>query len=548
MPWHRCDDMDYSIIANSIFQVAIIFLIAPLAVGIMKKVKARFQSRVGAPIYQPYIDVWKLFMKDMVISSTTSWVFIAAPVLFFASIAIAAAVLPMIFPGHLIAADLILFIYIFAISRFMTAIAALDIGSSFGGLGASREVLYSILIEPMLFSAVIFVAAFTLTGSVNFSTVLNTMASNWPGILVSPAFWLAGTALFIVILAEMGRLPFDNPDTHLELTMVHEAMVLDYSGPLLGLIEWANSAKMVVFLGLFITIFLPFGLPIFSGNWLLSTIDFIAAVLVLSAFMAAIESITPKLRLFEVPDLMVFAFILSLVAFLIKLFAVVPQEGFSSLMPFAMLVSAIYFLFSATLRRRIQIYVVQSIVLALIFAYTAYSIGGIGSYWSLASTIIFKVILIPALLLKAYMGLRGEAKNTLDVDPIFLGAPLNVVRSLFISGFLICASFFLAAILGVHNVLLPVVFSIILIGGLIIATKTNVILQIMGFLIMENGIVLLASALSVQLPILSDIAALFDIVILVVIALMLAFKMKTVVGVIDSSKLASLSELTEEVQ
>lgn len=535
-------EMEFNTIINSVIQVLFIFLIAPLTVGVMRKVKARFQSRIGAPIYQPYIDLVKLFMKETVVSSRASWVFIAAPIAFFSSVVMAAIILPIIFHGNLIVADLVLFVYLFTIGRFMTALAALDIGSSFGGLGASREMLYAILIEPLLFAAIVFFAAFTLNGSVSMSSVVSAAAANWPGILVSPAFWLAGVALFIAILAETGRLPFDNPATHLELTMVHEAMILDYSGPLLALIEWANAAKLVVFIGLFATLFLPFGLPILSASPIISAIIFLSTVLLFGVLTAALESLTPKWRLFEIPKLLTFSLLLSLIAFLVRIFGNTQSDGIISVLPFVMLVTSLYFLFSATFKRRLEIYIVQSIALALIFGSIALSAGDAGIYWRLGSTIIFKVIILPLLLIRAFSALQKDSKNIINVDPIFLGSPLSVSKSLILSGFLIALSYSITAVLGVHNPLLPVAFSIILIGGLIIATKTHVLLQAMGFLIMENGIVLLPTALSLQIPFFSEIATLFDVLTLVVVALVLAFKINDAIGGLDSRNLDQLLE------
>ncbi|MDE1869970.1 MAG: NADH-quinone oxidoreductase subunit H [Candidatus Micrarchaeota archaeon] len=534
--------MDYATIINSVLQALFIFLIAPLLVGIMRRVKARFQSRMGAPIYQPYLDILKLFMKGTVVSSTTSWVFIAAPVAFFASVAIAAIILPIIFPNNLITADLVLFVYLFAIGRFMTALAALDTGSAFGGIGASREMLYSILLEPLLFAAIVFFAAFALNSSISMSSVVSTATINWPGVLVSPAFWLAGIALFIAILAETGRLPFDNPATHLELTMVHEAMILDYSGPLLALIEWANSAKTVVFFGLFAALFLPFGLPLFSSNPFVAAGTFLLVVVLLGILTASLESLTPKWRLFEIPKLLTFSLTLSLIAFLVKIFGGTLTGGFESVLPFVMLATSLYFLFSATFKRRLEIYVVQSVALALIFGTIALSVGDTSTYWRLGSTILFKVIILPLLLIRAFGALQKDSKNILNVDPIFLGSPLSVSKSLILSGFLIVLSYSITAVLGVQNPLLPVAFSIILIGGLIIATKTHVILQAMGFLILENGLVLLPTALSLQIPFFGEIATLFDILTLMVVALVLAFKVNDAIGGLDSRNLDQLLE------
>lgn len=526
-------------ITYSIIQAAFIFALAPLVTGIMRKVKARFQGRIGAPIYQPYLDIAKLLMKGIVVSSTTSWVFIAAPILFFASIAIAAGLLPLFFPENFVAADLVLFIYIFAIGRFMSALAALDTGSAFGGIGASREMLYSALIEPAMFAAIIFLCV--SGGSTGLVPLSAAASANLPTVLFSPAFWLAAAALLIVILAETGRLPFDNPATHLELTMVHEAMVLDYSGPLLALIEWANSAKIVVLFGVFVALFLPLH-TLVSGNIFISAAVFAATVIALAIMAAAIESISPKWRLFKIPKLLTFSLVLSMLAFLMRVFYGTQEGDLTAILSFAMLVCALYFIFSATFRRRLELFIIQSAALALILAFAALSSGSAGAYWRLGSTLIFKVIILPWLLYRTFRSLAGDSKILLNADPLFIGSPLGVSGVLMLSGILILLSYTISSILGVQNQLMPVAFSIILIGGLIIATKTHVLLQLFGFLILENGLVLLPVVLSVEIPLLGEIVTLFDALTLVIVALVLVFKISGMVESLDSVHLNRLLE------
>ncbi len=235
-------------------QIIFIFGFSPLIVGLMRKVKARLQGRSGSPIIQPYLDLAKLLSKGESKSSTTSFIFVIAPVAGFVSVAIASVMLPVLSPVSFLAVNIIVFAYLFSIGRFLTALSGLDAGSSFGGLGSSREMLYSVLIEPALFAVVLFLAA---SGGFNVIAPLASGGIAWDALALSPAHWIAALGLFIIILAETGRLPFDNPATHLELTMVHEAMILENSGPGLAFVEWAHASKIFLLFALIPIIFLP---------------------------------------------------------------------------------------------------------------------------------------------------------------------------------------------------------------------------------------------------------------------------------------------------
>ncbi len=527
-------------IIYSIIQALLIFAVSPFIIGLMNKIKARSQSRRGAPILQPYFDIAKLFMKGTVVSSTTSWIFMAAPAVLFASIIIAAAVLPIIFQSTFVAIDLILFVYIFAIGRFMMYLAALDAGSAFGGIGASREAFYSALLEPVIFAIIIFFSFSNGFGSI--ASVSSTTSLNWQLTATSPAFWLTAGALFIVILAETGRLPFDNPSTHLELTMVHEAMVLEYSGPMLALIEWANASKMVVFFGLFVVLFLPINAFVSSSNVLFSGLMAFAGILLLAISTAIIESISPKVRLFKVTKLLAFSLVLSLLAVIVRFFNGPQVIGPVAVLSVAMLVSAIYFLFSATFMRRLEIFILQSMLLALILLFVLSSDGGAGTYLQLVSTIIFKIMVLPYLIYAAFRRLAGNSKVVLDADPLFLRSHVGTVGSLVLATLLIFLSYSVSYVLGIGNPLFPIALSIILIGGLIMATKTHVMLQLMGFLVLENGLVLFPIALSIQIPIIEEIVSIFDVIILVAVALLLFFKINNVIASLDTVRMNQLSE------
>ncbi len=305
-------------ILPSVLQLLLVLAVAPLISGIIKKTKARFQHRRGADVLQPYRDLRKLLGKEVVVSSTASWVFRATPYLAFSSTLVIALLVPTVFtpvPLHWIG-DIITVIYLFALGRFFVALVGLDTGSAFGGLGSSREMSIASIIEPAMMLA-IFTAAVT-AGSTNLSFIVERLSSA-PASALNPAHLLAFSGLFIVTIAETGRLPVDNPATHLELTMIHEAMILEYSGRYLALIEWASQIKLVVFLALLSNMFFPVGMAATWSPWALTVGvgAFCLKVTVLAVIVAVIESMNAKLRLFRVPELLMVAFILSLLALIL---------------------------------------------------------------------------------------------------------------------------------------------------------------------------------------------------------------------------------------
>jgi formate hydrogenlyase subunit 4 len=295
-------------------QTIVLLGISPFLVGLIRKVKARLQCRRGAGVFQPYADLAKLFRKQPVISTTTSWIFPATPYILFAS-TLAAGLLvptfasqaPLSFAGNILA-----LVYLLALGTFFLILAGLDAGSAFGGMGSSREAIVASLTEPAMILS-IFAIALT-SGSTNLSTIVHKTAL-LQGITMDPTpHLMALAALFIVALAETGRVPVDNPATHLELTMIHEAMVLEYSGRYLALIEWSASLKLAVFLSLIANLFAPWGIattlaPAALGIGLMVYILKIAGVAVL---IGVIECMFAKLRLFRVTELLCAAYILAL--------------------------------------------------------------------------------------------------------------------------------------------------------------------------------------------------------------------------------------------
>src|SRR4030042_872895 len=236
-------------------QFIIIILFSPFIQGVIKKFKANMQGRVGPGVFQPYYDLIRLFQKDMVIWRVSSWVFKATPYIVFASTAAAAMIVPVITTSSRLGmmGDVITLIYLFALGRFFMALAGLDTGTAFGGEGSSREMTVAILVEPMMMLS-IFTAAIA-AGSTNITRIAETQS-----MLYSPSHILALAAFIVAVIAETGRIPVDNPDTHLELTMIHEGMLLEYSGRYLALMEWAHYIKQMLLFTITVDIFFPAGI------------------------------------------------------------------------------------------------------------------------------------------------------------------------------------------------------------------------------------------------------------------------------------------------
>ena len=299
-------------------QVIVLLGVSPFLVGLIRKVKARFQCRRGANVFQPYADLAKLFRKQPVISTSSSWIFTATPYIVFGS-TLAAGLLvptftsqtPLNFAGNIIA-----LVYLLALGTFFLILAGLDTGSAFGGMGSSREAIVASLTEPAMILS-IFAIALT-AGSTNLSTIVHKTAL-LEGIVTDPSpYLMALAALFIVALAETGRVPVDNPATHLELTMIHEAMVLEYSGRYLALIEWAAGLKLAVFLSLIANVFAPWGIGITLAPAAMGIglVVYLVKISGLAVLIGTLECMFAKLRLFRVTDLLGVAFILALLGLL----------------------------------------------------------------------------------------------------------------------------------------------------------------------------------------------------------------------------------------
>ena len=291
---------------HHVIHILVAMTLPPLLLGVIAKTKALFAGRVGPPVFQPYYDLIKLLQKGSVFSTTTTWIFKAGPVVGLATSAIALLMVPFVDASAPISftGDLILLAYVLGLGRFFTASAALDTGSSFEGMGAAREVTFACLAEPAFFLGLLVLAK--LSGSLQLSGMLgNSLAEHWETASASLALVLLGW--FIVLLVENSRIPFDDPNTHLELTMIHEVMVLDHSGPALGMVLYGAGLKLVVFGALVVRLALPFA----TGSAWLDWGVFVAGMLATAVAIGIVESTMARLRLTHVPVLLVAACLLS---------------------------------------------------------------------------------------------------------------------------------------------------------------------------------------------------------------------------------------------
>jgi len=294
-------DLLFQLIAQGA-QMLLVLAVAPLVLGVTRKIKARLLRRRGPPLLQPYRDIWKLLHKEAVLAVNASWVYRTAPYVIFAATWVAAALVPTYATGLLFSwsADLIAIVALIGTGRFALALAGMDVGTSFGGIGSSREMLIASLAEPAMLLVVFTVAL--LAGTTQLSSIAAQMIDTPVGLRVSLA--LALIAFVFVAIAENGRIPIDNPATHLELTMVHEAMVLEYSGRHLAMIEAAAAVRLVLYFSLLACMFFPFGMA--TENQSLAALalglaTYLVKILAFAVLLPIGETLIAKMRVFRYP-------------------------------------------------------------------------------------------------------------------------------------------------------------------------------------------------------------------------------------------------------
>jgi len=302
----------------AMLQAAGLLALAPLLKTAIKKMKARLQNRQGPPLLQGYYDLAKLLRKEPVRSETASWVFVAGPRVYFGAAVAATTLVPVLVAAAPLeaAGGILLLVGTLALGRFALATAALDTGSAFGGMGASRDMTIAALAEPALLLG-LFTSALA-AGSLNVGGLVRSVLQH--GVTFHPSDLLAFAGLFIIVIAETGRIPVDNPATHLELTMIHEAMVLEYAGPDLALVEWASAVKELLYLTLLVDLFMPAGIATSAAPVAIAVAlaAWAVKVFLLAIAVTLTESTNAKLRLFRVPELVSISLGLAFLALAIR--------------------------------------------------------------------------------------------------------------------------------------------------------------------------------------------------------------------------------------
>ena len=311
--------MNFYALFAQLTELVVALILAPLLTGWVNQCRAWLQNRSAPPLLQTYYTLNKLFHKDVLLAHNASSLFRAAPYSIFSCMALASAIVPTLSTQLIFApaADAIALVGLFALARVFIALAGMDIGTAFGSLGSRREMLIGFLAEPALL--MVFFTASLISQSTSLSTIVETLAHR--EIAIYPSLAFAGVAFSMVALAENARVPIDNPTTHLELTMIHEAMILEYSGRHLALIEWASSLKLFAYSCLGIALFFPFGIPVAADplSLTLAGIVLIVKLAIGGSLLALCETVSAKMRVFRAPEFLGTAFLLAVLAMLVHL-------------------------------------------------------------------------------------------------------------------------------------------------------------------------------------------------------------------------------------
>ena len=305
-------------IGYQLFESLFAVLLAPLLLGWVNQCRAWLQNRSGAGVLQPYFGLRKLFHKDAVVAQQASWLFRLTPYMVFGCMWLAAAMVPLATTNmpYSAAADVIALVRVFALARVFLALAAMDTGTAFGTLGARREMLIAFLAEPAML--MVFFTASLISQSTSLTTIVETLSHKDFALLIYPSLAFAGVAFIMVSLAENARIPIDNPATHLELTMIHEAMILEYSARHLALLEWASSIKLLTYISIGIALFFPYGIAD-SGDWAalpLALLIALAKLTLAGAVLALLETFSAKMRIFRAPEFLGTAFLIAVIGML----------------------------------------------------------------------------------------------------------------------------------------------------------------------------------------------------------------------------------------
>ena len=483
---------------------------------------------------QPYRDLIRLARKEAVIAHNASWLFRFVPYLVFAATWVAAALVPTFATGLLFSwsADLIAIIALLGSARFFLGLAGMDIGTSFGGIGSSREAMFATLAEPAMIMIVFTLAL--VAGSTQLSTIAGFMTSPAVGLRVS--LGMALIALVIVAIAENGRIPVDNPATHLELTMVHEAMVLEYSGRHLALIELASWLKLLLYISLISCVFAPWGLAHEDEGLAAHAIGILAyfgKLAVAGASLALFETTIAKMRVFRVPDFVGVALMLALLAVSVAFrFGEPLMKGlafdFAHLLAGGLVLISFMLLYQNRLYSLLNVFALQAVVLALSVAWQAYVQDAPHLYVTAAIAIVFKAMVIPIALHRiiARLGIHREVEIVGSLGPIMI-LGMGLVALSMVVMLRVTAD---ADPLGRED--LAFALSVVMLGLLMMVTRRNAVSQVVGFMSLENGLILAATGAK-GMPLVVEISVAFSVLVAFIVIGVFLFRIRERFDTID---------------
>ncbi|MBI3891155.1 MAG: NADH-quinone oxidoreductase subunit H [Candidatus Wallbacteria bacterium] len=514
-------------------RLAFLLAFAPFLQGVIGRTKAIAAGRTGPPLLQPYHDIWKLLRKGAVYSPVEGVLFRAGPTVGLACALVAGLLVPLFdskapmeFPG-----DVVLFAYLLGLGRFLTVLAALDTGSSFEGMGASRETAFSAVCESGLLLAL---AVLCLPGSV-FSFAGAGAAVG--GLIPHPAVLLAAAALFVVLLAENSRIPVDDPATHLELTMIHEVMVLDHGGPDFAYILLASAVKLFLMSAVLVRLLVPAPAAATEAT----SAIFLATVLAVGVLVGIVESTMARLRLSRVPQLLFSATALALIALAVLFHPTAGGWEAADALLAAVLVLNLFIASSSRLTACVQACGIQGAALSAL----PLALHGVGRAATsvhplamAAGTFALKAIAIPLLLLRAIR----EANVRREVEP-----SQSLTASLLLGAVFTAISFSLGRVLVLPEasssaLTVPAAFATMLVGFLMLAGRRKAVAQVVGFLLLDNGVFVFAQALAREMPLVVELGILLDVLVGVFVMGIAIYHISREFDHIDTDELSTLRD------
>ena len=521
-------------------QMLLVLLLAPLLTGFVRKIKARLVRRQGASMFQPYRDLLRLLRKEVVLADNASWLFRVTPYVTFAAIWVAAALVPTFATGLLFnwTADLIAIVALLGSARFFLALAGMDVGTSFGGIGSSREVMIAALAEPAML--LIFFCMALVAGSTQLSTVANFMASSYVGLRVS--LGMALIALIMVALAENARIPVDNPATHLELTMVHEAMVLEYSGRHLAMIEFGAFLKLLLYISLIACVFVALedrpvryrsvGLRHRRRRLCRQTggrrlparavrdrhredAGFPHSAISRGRAHAGLARYAPAVRVEE---------------FLMQMHSL--AFDISHTLAGGLVLISFMMLYQDRLYSLLNVFALHAVVLALSVAWQAFVQNAPHLYITAAIALVFKAIVIPVALhrIVKQLGIHRDIESAVGIGPTMLAGMALVALSMVLMLRVTAEADPLA------REDLAFALSVVLLGLLVMVTRRNAVSQVVGFMSLENGLVLAATGAK-GMPLVVEISVAFSILIAFIVIGIFLFRIRERFDSVDVSAL-----------